>query len=88
MARFTKCGVYHLNPGEKNGRDLAPSKASQWILTRSPSNDDSASPLSSTRTDNALEEGYDIHDEQYISWLCANHLDAIPPQFANGASVI
>ena len=96
MAGFKKCGVYPLSPGEINDRDLAPSKATQWISTTSPSNNDRVSPLSSTSTDNALEdlclkrfeEGYDIHDEECISWQYANHPDAIPPQFATGASVI
>ena len=30
------------------------------------------------------EEGYDIYDEKYVSWLRTNHPDAIPPKAPSG----
>ena len=30
------------------------------------------------------EEGYDIYDEKYASWLRTNHPDAIPPKAPSG----
>ena len=33
-----------------------------------------------------FEEGYDVYDSEYVSWLHHNHPESVPPQFKNTAT--
>ena len=91
MAGFKKCGVYPLNPGEVGDRQIAPSKA---IYSVKGSGVASMSPPESTDTTDTqssgvpelestfqkrYEEGFDIYDEEYLTWLRRHHPESIPP---------
>ena len=86
MAGFKKCGVYPLNPGEITDRQIAPSKLRYSAQAGS---EKSLSPVvqgSGIEDLNSFfqtrfEEGYDVYDSEYVSWLHRNHPKSVPPQF-------
>ena len=84
MSGFKKTGVYPLNPGEVNDRQLAPSKA---LLCPKTGNVDNAkttptpgSPLFSPEQEalyqKRFDENYDISDPSYVAWLKIIHPEA------------
>jgi len=84
ISGFKKTGVYPLNPGEVNDRQLAPSKA---LLCPKTGNVDNAkttptpgSPLFSPEQEalyqKRFDENYDISDPSYVAWLKINHPEA------------
>jgi len=84
LCGFKKTGVYPLNPGEVNDRQLAPSKA---LLCPKTGNVDNAkttptpgSPLFSPEQEalyqKRFDENYDISDPSYVAWLKINHPEA------------
>ena len=78
MGGFKKSGVYPLNPGAITDRELAPSKAMKpkTSSTWSPgSNDTQATDESRFQT--RYEEGYDLYDEQYLTWLRHHHPESV-----------
>ena len=75
MIGFKKCSIYPLNPGEISDRQLGPSKvfvrsASDSQLTSKQFTHEQAE-LFQTR----YEEGYDLHDPVYLTWLQIHHPD-------------
>jgi len=90
MSGFRKCGIHPLNPGEVSDRQLAPSRA--VIYT---SQSEAVKPVAgepSSLSDSGLftpeqrmiferrfQEGYDIKDPEYISWLRINHPEISSP---------
>ena len=75
MSGFKKCGIYPINPGEVDDRQLVPSKSIN------PQNDKISEPSSEsifTTEEETLyarryKEGYDLLDPGYTAWLKINH---------------
>ena len=70
LSGFRKCGIYPLNPGQIDDRQIAPSK----VFSASPTVSDS----SFTEEENKLfetryNEGYNVPDERYELWLSLKH---------------
>ena len=74
LSGFKKCGIYPLNPGEVNDRQLAPSKA---VRPQPATPDDTNTPLFSPEQEalyrRRFDEGYDVNDPDYIAWMRLNH---------------
>ena len=83
MAGFKKCGVYPLNPGEVTDCQIAPSKA---VRLMEKSDSVSMSSLESQKHvshdidpdreslfQKCYQEGYDLDDEEYATWLRRRH---------------
>ena len=80
MSGFKKCGVFPFNPGEVSDRMLAPSKSVRQekppTLTSTPDDVQNAfSPEKITLYEKRYEEGYDVPDAEYETWLKLAHLD-------------
>ena len=75
MSGFRKCGIYPLNPGQIDDRQIVPSKVFSES-TEKPSNESSAYQF--TEEEQRLyqvryEEGYNVPDPKYEAWMSLNH---------------
>ena len=74
LSGFKKFGIYPLNPGEVNNRQLALSKA---VLPQPATPDVTNNPLFSPEQEalycHQFNEGYDVNDPNYIAWMRFNH---------------
>ena len=75
MSGFCKCGIYPLNPGQIDDRQIAPSKVFSES-TEKPSTESSANQF--TEEEQRLyqvrfEGGYNVPDPKYEAWVLLNH---------------
>ena len=86
MAGFKKYGLYPLNPGEVTDRQIAPSKS--YCSAQTGSEKRCVPPVvQASGTDDLdslyqkrYEEGYDMYDSEYVSWLQRHHPKSVPSQ--------
>lgn len=77
MSGFRKTGIFPMNPGEIDDRDLAPSKALHYHKPKPDVGSDADSTLFTTEQQKLYEqryqEGYDLTDPEYTAWLRITH---------------
>ena len=86
---FRKCGVYPFNPNAIDcSVSVANPEASLQEVNKSKSTDQARDRKSTIPSEKAAlfqrryEEGYDIHDDEYIKWLKENHPESVTDQAA------
>ena len=86
MAGFRKCGIYPLNRGEITDREMAPSAATHK-MAKSPLPLESQAPSwDEALFQKCFEEGYDVYDDDYLSWLRVHHPESVPSHLASKVS--
>ena len=78
MSGFRKCGIYPLNLGQIDDRQLAPSKvfsksADQLEKPSAKSDTIQFTEKEETLYQKQFEEGYDVPDPKYEAWVSLNH---------------
>ena len=94
---FKNSGICPLNPKEINDQQMAPSKAlhvtekhlhseESSCLPHSDSSA-SASAVQAAMLQRRYEEGHNLFDPEYISWLSQNHPESVTPESSYARSV-
>ena len=78
MSGFRKCGIYPLNPGQIDDRQLAPSKVFSKSAEELEKPSAKSTTIRFTEKEETLyqkrfEEGSDVPDPKYKAWVSLNH---------------